>query len=286
MLPAAIKNSLLHEAGLSIKEVHSLTGGCIHQAAHLKTSQGGFFIKWNSLQQAHNLAVEAKGLQLLRSTQTFRIPEVILQKNTEQHCFLLLTYIQPGRLDNNYWTYFGRTLAKLHLHSSPNFGLGYDNYIGALPQDNSQSSDWISFFRERRLQPMVEMARKKGLMPSTVSGKFDNLYQNLSSLLPEESPACIHGDLWGGNILCGAEGLPVLIDPSVHYAHREIELAFMTMFDRIPAQFYEAYEEVFPLKKGYKERFRLYNLYPLLVHLNLFGAGYLNSIQISLKHYV
>ena len=286
MLPADVQHSLLQEAGLKIKEAYSLSGGCIHQAAHLKTSKGDFFIKWNSLQQAHNLAVEAKGLQLLRSTQTFRIPEVILQKNTEHNCYLLLTYIQPGNPQKNYWTYFGKTLALLHQNSRPRFGLEYDNYIGALPQENSQSSDWISFFRERRLRPMVEMARKKGLMPATLSGKFDNLYKNLSSLIPEESPSCVHGDLWGGNILCGTDGLPVLIDPSVHYAHREIELAFMTMFDRIPKQFYEAYEEIFPLKRGYKERFGLYNLYPLLVHLNLFGAGYLNSIQISLKHYV
>ena len=132
---------------------------------------------------------------------------------------------------------------------------------------------------------MVRMARNKGVMPATLSGKFDKLYQNLSSLLPTEQPACVHGDLWGGNILTGREGLPVLVDPSVHYAHREIELAFMTMFDHIPEQFYDAYEEVFPLTEGYKERFGLYNLYPLLVHVNLFGSSYLSGINNTLKRY-
>lgn len=101
-----------------------------------------------------------------------------------------------------------------------------------------------------------------------------------------ESPALIHGDLWSGNLMADVTGQPVFFDPAVYYGHREIELAFMTMFDRQPPIFYEAYQEIFPLESNYRDRFDVYNLYPLMVHVNLFGSSYLRSVSQILKRYV
>lgn len=286
MLPQDIQDSLHQELNLAVHNTHSLTGGCIHQAAQLQTDQGTFFLKWNQLQQAHNLRVEAQGLSLLADTNTFHIPEIILQGESATHCYLLLEFISSAPRAANYWDYFGRTLAELHLHTQSYYGLPYDNYIGALPQVNTPSDHWVSFFRDKRLRPMIKRAKDKSLLPMSVAKAFDELFIKLPELLPSEKPSCLHGDLWGGNIIVNPNGLPTLIDPAVYYGYREIELAFMTLFDRQPSRFYESYQEIYPLHPGWIDRMALYNLYPLLVHLNLFGAGYLNSIQNTLKHYV
>ena len=98
-------------------------------------------------------------------------------------------------------------------------------------------------------------------------------------IFPKESPSLLHGDLWSGNFLVDEKGAPAIIDPAIYYGHREMELAFTMLFGGYDASFYQVYDEVFPLSKGFMKRKDIYNVYPLLVHLNLFGSSYLSQIR-------
>ena len=263
----------------------ALAGGCIHHATCLETSKGPVFLKYNDLEEATTFEVEAKGLDLLHATETLHVPQVFGTGSAAEHSFLLLEFIQPGTKSNGFWGQLGRGLASLHSHSNLAFGLDHHNVIGRLPQSNHEHGRWADFFREERLAPMVQMALDKGELTPAIASEIEAIYPHLQDYFPQESPALIHGDLWGGNLLTGPHGEPVLIDPAVYYGHREAELAFMSLFDTQPPAFYAAYEEEFPLTPGYRNRFDLYNLYPLLVHLNLFGQGYLAAIRQIVKRY-
>ena len=116
--------------------------------------------------------------------------------------------------------------------------------------------------------------------------KLDKFYLKLPSLIPEEKPALLHGDLWGGNLVSDEKGYPCLIDPAVYYGHRESELAYTQLFDHFDRVFYESYHDVFPLSPGFDERADIYNLYPLLVHLNLFGGSYLRQAEAIVNRFI
>jgi protein-ribulosamine 3-kinase len=286
LLPAEISAELEASFALTVQNSRSLGGGCIHHAQRLECAEGSYFIKYNQLSQLHNFEVEAKGLQLLGRGGILKVPEVIGTGKTEAYAFLVLELIESGSKASDYWEQLGEGLAQLHQQTQAQFGLAYDNYIGSLVQTNRYRKHWPDFFRDERLEPMLQMATKKGLIDKTTRQRFDRLYQKLDQFFPQEPPALLHGDLWGGNLMTGSTGEPVLIDPAVYYGHREMELAFMTLFDSQPPAFYQAYQSVYPLSEGYRERFDLCNLYPLLVHVNLFGIGYLGSVQRILGRYV
>lgn len=285
MIPDSLLQALQTRQGWRVRSAHPLGGGCIHHAHRVETDQGRFFVKWNALNQAANFEVEAKGLHLLAGIQALQVPEVVARGSTEAHAFLALTFIESRSRAGDFWEQLGRGLARLHRHSWQQFGLDYDNYIGALPQQNTPRDEWVAFFIQHRLMKPLQMAYDAGKVHRKLMDQMEQLYPQLPALLPEEAPALIHGDLWGGNLMAGASGEPVMFDPAVYYAHREIELAFMTLFDRQPPAFYEAYEEVYPLQAGWRDRIDLYLLYPLLVHVNLFGEGYLGGIRQTLKRY-
>ncbi|MEM6349020.1 MAG: fructosamine kinase family protein [Bacteroidota bacterium] len=282
-LPAEIQQEVSEWLQCQVISVHPLGGGCIHHAQRVETAKGIYFIKYNQVSQAHNFEVEAKGLELLRSAQALRIPELIRQDQVGDYAYLILEFVESGARTPKFWEQLGHGLGQLHQRRGEAFGLKYDNYIGALPQINTQKGRWLDFFRECRLRPMVELAERKGQIDASTMHQFDQLYERLPVLFPEEAPVLLHGDLWGGNLMTGANGEPVLIDPAVYYGHREMELAFMTMFDSQPESFYEAYEEVYPLEEDWEDRIPLCNLYPLMVHVNLFGGSYLGQVKRNLR---
>ncbi len=229
--------------------------------------------------------VEARGLARLRESETIRIPKVLGQGETAEGAFLLLEYLEPGQAGPASWTSFGESLANLHRVSGPHFGLDHDNYIGSLPQSNRQHAAFLPFFIEERIQPQMEHARSQGLLDPKDEGMAGRLYDRLPSLLPEEPPALIHGDLWGGNFLFDQQGEAYLIDPAVCLAHREMDLAMSKLFGGFSPSFYAAYQERYPLQAGWEERVPLFQLYYLLVHVNLFGQGYVGSVRNILRKY-
>ena len=262
------------------------SGGCINSGGRLKTSAGVFFLKWNDAKRFPGMfAAEAKGLDLLRHPGVIDIPEVILQDESDRYQFLLLKYIEQAGRVGGFSQILGEQLAKLHRVTSDQFGLDHNNYIGSLPQQNTMMASWVDFFIHQRLEPQLGLARKAGRADSKLVSEFQNLYSRLPGLLAEEPPSLLHGDLWSGNVISNDQGFPCLIDPAVYYGHRETDLAMTRLFGGVGEDFYHAYHAHYALVGGWEERLRIYQLYPLLVHLNLFGIGYLSDVKVILKYF-
>jgi len=275
-----------HDELRALDQVQRLGGGCINEAARIKSGSNSYFLKWNTAQEMDMFKKEAEGLKKLNESSLFKIPKVLGVGIREDKSYLLLEWIDEGIKSDPFWKDFGQKLAKLHQVSSQSFGLDHDNYIGKLPQSNKQHQSWVDFFITERLEPQLKLAHTNGYIDNQVLKGFEPLLSTLDQLIPDEQPSLLHGDLWGGNFLCNAESQPVLIDPSVHFGHRETELSFTTLFGGFNQIFYDAYQNEFPLEPGFEERIEIHNLYPLLVHVNLFGTSYLSGIRQTLSKFV
>jgi len=269
-----------------IKDSEIVGGGCIHNSSRLITNNGIFFIKWNTTPSSfHNFTVEAKGLQLLSSTNTISTPKVICVAKVKNYSYLILEFINSIGKKEDFWENFGHSLAKLHKNTNNKFGLDFDNYIGSLTQVNNFNDDWVEFFIIERLEKQIRLAEKNNLMDVSTKKSFEHLYSKLNQIFPDEKPSLIHGDLWSGNFTIGSNGYVVILDPAVYYANREAEIAFTQLFGGFNSKFYQAYNEEFPMMSNWQERMDVYNLYPLLVHLNLFGMSYMGQIRTILTKY-
>lgn len=268
---------------VKVKEFVFTSGGCINNAARITTNSGAFFIKWNNAENGKLFVAEAKGLQLLSKVKIIKVPEVIGYGELDNKIFLILEFIKNSIPQNHFWEDFGRLLSELHRSSNPLYGLEDDNFIGPLHQINSFKSSWVQFFIENRLDRQIDLAYNNGYVSESFLKKFKNIYIKLPDLLPEEKPALLHGDLWSGNFLVQANGRPCLIDPAVYYGNREIEMAFTKLFGGFDPLFYKAYQESFPMLPGFEKRVDIYNLYYLLVHVNLFGTSYLGPVERTVK---
>ncbi|MCC5913410.1 MAG: fructosamine kinase family protein [Balneolaceae bacterium] len=279
-LPDKLTQFLKSEHNQTIQSSTPIGGGSINQAAMIVTDQGELFLKWNSNAPPDFFEKEAEGLRILGDASvTIRIPEVILSESPagDRPGFLLMEYIDEGSSGDPFK--FGADLADLHKNNSDQFGLFTDNYIGSLPQSNSQHSEWSDFFAEERIKPQLKMAIDSGKLDSGITRSWERLAAKLDDNFPFTDPSLIHGDLWSGNYLYDSSGRAVLIDPAVYYGHPEMDLAFSRMFGGFPSSFYSGYESVSPLEPGFEERIPIYNLYPLLVHVNLFGGHYCSQVE-------
>jgi len=271
---------------LKLKHVTSVSGGSINAAYCLHTTAGDYMMKRNSKHSFPGMfACESAGLTALQKTKTIAVPQTILLDEYEDDSFLILEWIEAAKATPATSYLFGQQLAALHSHTAPQFGFETDNYMGSLPQSNRKHSSWASFYINERLKPMVETSCTKQLLTASDEIAFEKLYEKLPGLFKEEQPALLHGDLWSGNYLIGVHQKPYLIDPAVSYGHREFDIAMTTLFGGFSREFYEGYQHKFPLVQGWQTRLNLWNLYPLLLHLNLFGSGYLPQIKNSLQQY-
>ena len=284
-LEKLLKNYTQKEA--FIDETFAVGGGSINAAYRLSYAGKSFFLKYNNASRFPKMfEKEALGLKLLSESQSLRIPQIIGHSDNGQTAFLLLEYIDQGQANRQFWESFGQGLADLHRNTNPTFGLDHSNYIGSLKQDNSTENSWTDFFIRKRLQPQIELAKGRALLSTKTCADFEKLFELLPSLFPEEPPALLHGDLWSGNFLCSTTGEAVLIDPAVYYGHREMDIGMSKLFGGFHPHFYDAYNAAWPLEKDWQQRVDLCNIYPLLVHVNLFGGGYVGQLEGSLGKYV
>lgn len=285
MLPQEMRQSILDYLSLRTGEEviwnqeQRVGGSSVNRAWQINTSAGTFFLKANTAFDMPGIfEAEARGLERLRATDTLRIPEVVLQSSVGDHSFLLLEFMPAASPGPEFCLHFGRKLAEMHRTTWKAFGLDHSNYISSIRQSNAPRGDWSSFFVEERVEPLVKEVVDAGALPSNAVKSFDKLYRKLPQFYPEEPPALLHGDLWYGNFIRLADGESVLIDPAIYFGHREVDLAMTRLFGGFGDHFYTAYQEAYPLAPGWEERVALWNLYPLLVHVKLFGAEYVPQL--------
>jgi fructosamine-3-kinase len=282
---ARLEASLAAALGSHVVGARPLSGGDINEAFEVRLADGReIFVKCNLSAPNDMFVAEARGLAWLGDAKALRVPTVLAASGANDLTpFLALELIRPKTRGDNFDDRLGRGLAALHRHGAPAFGLDHDNYVGRLPQKNTFAVTWPEFYRVRRLGPQLKAAADAGLAPTRVRRDFERLFGQLEDLCgPAEPPARLHGDLWGGNMISDDLGEPCLIDPAVYGGHREIDLAMMKLFGGFGARVFAAYKEAYPLADGYRERVALYQLYPLMVHVNLFGGGYLPQVEAAL----
>ena len=286
MFTSNIKTRLEEILNSPIDSTAPVSGGSINEAYKITTDQADYFLKLNRSAPNDFFEKEAEGLKLLNSADsTLRIPEVIASEapTDSRPGFLLMEFIHEGRNGDSFT--FGTELAKLHQTASETFGLDSDNYIGSLPQSNNRHNAWSTFFTEERINPQLKMAIDSGKIDANILKNWDRLSGKQDELLPPCKPSLVHGDLWSGNYMFDESGKGVLIDPAVYYGHPEMDLAFSKMFGGFSNDFYNGYESITKLEPGFDSRKDIYNLYPLLVHVNLFGGHYTSQAVRFLKQF-
>ena len=274
---AARLDALLTERGPGAPAWHALGTGVGGTRWHLKQEDRDWFLKAGD---AELLASEADGLTTLAAAGAIRVPRVEDSGAVEGEGYLLLEWLPLMHSPSGSAARLGEALAALHLQRAPRFGWPRNNFIGATPQFNRESEDWLSFFREQRLGFQLRLAGENGYR-----GRLQESGAELMAGMPglfkgyTPHPALLHGDLWGGNWGAIQDGAPVVFDPAVYRGDRETDLAMTELFGGFPREFYAAYRLHAPLDPGYEVRRGLYQLYHVLNHLNLFGEGYLGQAQ-------
>lgn len=275
-----------------VEERHPVSGGDINRAYILRLSDGSLlFMKENSRKNLDFFRAEVLGLAALKETRSLRVPEAKAIGTDGDSAFLLMEAVKSGIKKRGFFEDFGRGLAAMHMADTDSFvqggryGFTQDNYIGAGYQKNTAKDKWIDFFRECRLEPQLERASR--YFDETDRKRQLRFLDRLDSFLYEpERPALLHGDLWGGNYMCGSDGDAVLIDPAVYVGCNEADIAMTELFGGYDRAFYSSYWKSYTYAvPGYEDRRDIYNLYHLLNHLNLFGGSYLQSVRAILGRY-
>ncbi|MBS2100222.1 fructosamine kinase family protein [Carboxylicivirga linearis] len=271
----------------TIVKHQSVGGGCIAQTQVIKTDDGhNYFLKAgfnNSM-----FRNEANGLKELSKAGCIRIPKVLAVGDD----FLLLENIEQGSKSKHFFDDFGKAFAQMHRFTSDNFGFYEDNFIGSTPQLNipetSESTNWTNFYFNKRLKYQFLLCEKNGYSDEGFKRLFAGIEKNISHILSgsKEAPSLLHGDLWGGNYMVDTNHKAVLIDPGVYYGHREADLAMTKLFGGFSPQFYQSYNQTYPLKEGYEYRQNIYLLYHVLNHLNLFGYSYKSQAEQLMRSYL
>jgi protein-ribulosamine 3-kinase len=265
----------------------SIGGGSINETYQIRFEKEQFFCKVNSATKFPQLfEKESRGLELIGRQNLIKVPKVIDCFEKDKQQVLLLEWITEGERTESFWKNFGEQLAALHQVSNDCFGLEENNYMGSIPQSNEPKNNWIDFFIHQRLQPLIYQCLSQKLLASQHAAQFENLYKQLPSIFEKESkPSLVHGDLWSGNFMCNRNAEPVLIDTAAYFGHPSVDLGMTTLFGGFRKGFYDAYNYHSPFPSNYTEQWEVCNLYPLLIHLLLFGRSYLSQIERTLDSY-
>jgi fructosamine-3-kinase len=287
MISSSFKEHLAQVLGCPIKKVESVSGGDISKSYCIHTSTDRFFCKVNENENALQMFLAEKaGLESIKEAKTIRTPNVLSCGKHNANSFLMMEFIESKRPTSKDMENLGHQLAAMHLaHIGESFGWQQDNFIGSLPQSNENSSNWSLFYTKERLLPQLEMALEKKLLNSIEIPSVEILLKSCQQFFPEVRPALLHGDLWSGNYLIDSQGIPYLIDPAVYFGHHEVDMAMTHLFGGFSSSFYAAYAEQIPQESLQNERKDMYQLYYLLVHLNLFGRSYYPTVIHLLKTY-
>jgi fructosamine-3-kinase len=258
--------------GTAVAATAPVAGGDVSTATKLRLSNGrSALMKTLTHAPEGFYEAEAAGLEWLREAGGIRVPEVLA---VEPDC-LILAWVEPGKLTTEAASEFGRALARTHEAGAPSYGLDREGFIGRLPMPNRTAPTWAEFYATRRVLPYLKLARDRNAITEEAGATVESIVGKLASLVPEEGPRRLHGDLWNGNVIWTHDGGCCVIDPAAHGGHRETDLAMLALFGlpHLP-RVLASYEDVSPLADGWDERVGVHQLFPLLVHACLFGGGY------------
>lgn len=263
--------------GADLDEVTPVGGGDIHRALRVRRQGQDWFVKWNRADALPLLETERRGLEALAAPGCIALPRPLITGADDDHAWLAMTWLElRGAGDAEA---LGRNLADLHRVTGASHGWEEDNFIGHTPQANGTDRNWARFWWRRRLAPQLERAVANG-HGGRLASRIGALEACSRSLLDHDPPASLlHGDLWGGNHGYLPDGRPVLFDPAPWRGDRETDLAMMRLFGGFDPAVLRAYEAAWPLPRGAGDRLPLYQLYHVLNHLNLFGAGWLGRVE-------
>ena len=292
-LRIALEAALSQRSGKPVRVIsgRALSGGCIHRALEVTTSEQPVFLKWNRGWDAAGFGAEARGLDALRDAlqvqSQIRIPAIIgwhdADRGGDALGWLALEYLPPSTAGSSYDRALGQGLALLHRTHGDQWGWSETNRIGPLAQSNQTHETWALFWAHERLKPQIDRARDGNALAPGDLDLLERVLDTAAEVLADvedEGPSLVHGDLWSGNVHAGPDGYPVLVDPAVYFGHREVDLAMAELFGGFPDRALACYRDEWPLTDGYEDvRRPLYQLYYLLAHLNLFGPGYLPGVR-------
>jgi fructosamine-3-kinase len=270
--------------GLGVARMRPLSGGSVAQVFLVDLSDGARVVAKQAAVSEGRLTIEASMLRYLAQNSQLPVPRVLYSDDQ----LLLIEFIAgSSRFTADAQRHAAELLATLHCISAEVYGFEYDTLIGGLKQPNPWTQSWLGFFRDQRLHYMGREALQSGRLPGHVFARLEAFGADLDRWLYEpEAPSLIHGDAWGGNILGTANRISAFLDPAIHFAHDEIELAFTTLFGTFGDSFFERYQDIRPIKPLFvEERRHIYNLYPLLVHVRLFGGGYVQAVSDTLARF-
>ena len=270
--------------GTAVADITPLSGGCIGQVYRLRLATGDTVVAKVDESSTPRLSIEAYMLRYLAQHSQLPVPAVY--HDADQ--LLILQFLSGhSHFSAGAQAHAAELLAALHSVTAPAFGLAQDTLIGGLIQPNPWTDSWLTFFREHRLWYMAREALRAGRLPAEFLPRLTRLGDRLSDWLMEpERPSLIHGDVWTTNVLARGNVITGFVDPAIYYADPEIELAFTTLFGTFDRAFFARYQELRPIAPGFTEiRRDLYNLYPLLVHVRLFGGSYVSSVDAILRRF-
>jgi fructosamine-3-kinase len=285
----ALLAAVTSRLGRSEPTLTRVAGGDINEAFEARWPGGErLFIKTRRGLSGDAYRTEAAGLRWLAEARALRVPKVVAQSEAgDAIAFLALEHMARTAPALDHDDRLGDGLAALHAAGAPGFGFVEDNWIGSLPQSNRSHDTWAAFYAEERVLPLVRRAVDAGSAPPSWGALAERLAARLPELAgPPEPPARLHGDLWSGNVITDGRGQPVVIDPAVYGGQREVDLAMLALFGGLSPRVVAAYEARTPLAPGWKERSRLWQVYPLLVHTILFRGSYVDAAEAAMRAYV
>jgi len=283
----SVEAAVAAAAGVEVVAARRAPGGTINDALQVDLADGRrAFVKTRSDPRPGEYAAEAASLAWLAEPGEVRLPAVI----AVGEAFLAIEWIETGALDAAGEEALGRGLAAMHGAGAPAFGAFHDGapelHVGPLGFDAAPGDDWPSFYAERLVRPLIARARDRGSISARGAEAVGRACDRIAQLAgPPEPPARLHGDLWGGNVLAGADGCAWLVDPIAYGGHREVDLAMLRLFGAPSRRVFDAYAEAAPPADGHEERVELWELFPLMVHAVLFGGGYGGSAEAVARRY-
>ena len=268
----------------SLRRVH---GGDISEAFILEWKKDLFFVKYNTSLYAKDMfEKEARALRTINGICPGSAPHPITVQHAKgKGAIIVLEYVSKSSPTAQSENNLANNLSEVHRFTANQFGYDEDNYIGILPQSNQKQDNYISFYLNDRLIPQTRMAAIKRLVPEFWEEKLRQSESLLESIIPKEEPSFLHGDLWSGNVLHGRDGNGYFIDPAVYFGHREADIAMTMLFGGFSSEFYNIYQQSYPMEKGWRSRMDIHQLYYLLVHLNLFGSSYFHRVNSIMAAY-